>query len=304
MVGGRVSRLPLVFLSHLRKYSEGRCAASVMGLVVQGLGSICDCQTPDAIVYTFETERAVVVAKTSIQWTESTWNPVTGCSKISAGCAHCYAERMALRLQSMGVAKYRAGFEVTLHPEVLEEPLRWKKPRVVFVNSMSDLFHKRVPLRYVERVFDTMMRAPQHVFQIVTKRSQRLAELSPHLDWPENVWMGVTVENRRSRFRIDHLRQTPAYVKWLSLEPLLEGLADLNLTGIGWVVVGGESGPGARPMHEDWVIDIRRQCQASRVPFFFKQWGGVNKRKTGRLLSGRTYSEIPLPEGSQLCLRF
>ncbi len=234
--------------------------------------------------------------RSRIEWTGSTWNPVTGCNKISAGCQHCYAERMALRLQAMGVPKYRNGFNVTLHPSVLEEPLKWKRPRVVFVNSMSDLFHDQVPFEYVERVFDTMRRAEQHIFQILTKRSKRLLKLNNKLNWPDNVWMGVTVENQHYTYRIDDLRQTSAKIKFLSLEPLLTPIRELNLYMIDWVVVGGESGPGARPMKEQWVLDIKLRCHKQSVPFFFKQWGGVNKKKAGRLLEGKTWDEMPALE--------
>ncbi len=204
---------------------------------------------------------------------------------------------MARRLQGIGVQKYRNGFKVTLHPEVLEYPLKWKKPQVVFVNSMSDLFHEDVPLNFIKRVFDVMAQAEQHVFQILTKRSRRLAALAGRLVWPENVWMGVTVENQRCRYRIDHLRATTARIKFLSLEPLLTALPNLDLTGIDWVIVGGESGPGARPMDRQWVLDIQRQCAEQAVAFFFKQWGGVNKKRAGRLLQGRTWDAMPpLPD--------
>ena len=232
-----------------------------------------------------------------IEWTDATWNPVAGCTKCSPGCLNCYAERMAKRLQGMGVEKYRNGFEVTLHPRVLEEPLKWRKPKVVFVNSMSDLFHEKIPFKYVQQIFDVMRRADQHVFQILTKRAERLAKLAPKINWPPNVWMGVTVEPARYSYRIDHLRQTGAAVRWLSMEPLLGPVPDINLTAIDWVVVGGESGPGARPMQPPWVQDIRRQCRRHQVAFFFKQWGGVNKKKTGRQLNGRYYNEMPpLPD--------
>ncbi len=228
-----------------------------------------------------------------IEWTGSTWNPITGCSKTSPGCDHCYAERMARRLQGMGSPNYRNGFKLTLHPQMLDKPLSWKKPRLVFVNSMSDMFHKDVPLEYIQQVFEVMVRADRHIFQILTKRSYRLARLSSKLPWPDNVWMGVTCETDRYYGRIDHLRECPAAIKFLSLEPLLGPLSNLNLNGIDWAIVGGESGPGARPIREEWVWDIRRQCKAQRTPFFFKQWGGVNKKKTGRLLRGRIYAEVP-----------
>jgi protein gp37 len=229
-----------------------------------------------------------------IEWTESTWNPVTGCTRISLGCENCYAERMARRLQAMGQPKYKNGFEVTVHPDVLEDPLHWKNPRMVFVNSMGDLFHKSVSDKFIGSVFKTMRGAPRHIFQILTKRTKRLAALSGSLEWPENIWMGVTVENQNYRYRIDDLRKIPAAMKWLSLEPLLGPIADLDLAGIDWIVVGGESGFGARPMKEEWVLDIQRQCKDQNVAFFFKQWGGINKKKTGRLLLGRTWDEMPM----------
>lgn len=232
--------------------------------------------------------------RSSIEWTESTWNPITGCTKISPGCKHCYAERMAKRLKAMGQPNYANGFKLTMHEHVLEMPLTWKIPQTIFVNSMSDLFHKDVPLEFIQRVFDVMHRAHWHRFQILTKRSERLLELSPRLDWASNIWMGVSVENQDYAFRIDDLRGTGAKVKFLSLEPLLGPLPALNLEHINWVIVGGESGPGARPMDPSWVIEIRDQCLQSHVPFFFKQWGGVNKKKTGRLLEGRTWDEMPV----------
>ena len=228
-----------------------------------------------------------------IEWTQSTWNPVTGCTKISLGCRHCYAERMALRLKAMGQSNYAGGFRLAVHPDVLEKPLGWKKPRTVFVNSMSDLFHKEVPGDFIGKVFDIMCRTEQHRFQILTKRSQRLLRSSYKLPWPANVWMGVTVENADYVFRIDHLRRTSAAVKFLSLEPLLGPLVDLDLEGIDWVIVGGESGPGARGMRREWVLDIRDQCVAANVPFFFKQWGGPNKKRAGRLLENQTWSQMP-----------
>lgn len=228
-----------------------------------------------------------------IEWTESTWNPVTGCTKVSPGCKHCYAKRMAERLRAMGQANYANGFELTLQPHMLELPLRWKKPQTVFVNSMSDLFHDEVPIAYIRRVFDVMRRADWHRFQVLTKRAGRLTRLAPELAWAENIWMGVSVETDRYRHRIDALRSTPARVKFLSLEPLLGPLHDLDLTGIDWVIVGGESGPKARPMDAAWVTDLRDQCRRARVPFFFKQWGGKNKKKAGRLLQGRAWNQMP-----------
>lgn len=228
-----------------------------------------------------------------IEWTEATWNPVTGCTKVSPGCAHCYAERMTRRLKAMGQPKYANGFKLTTHPACLDQPLSWKKPRMIFVNSMSDLFHKGVPPSFIQDAFDVMRQASQHTFQVLTKRSRRLLELNPEIDWPDNVWMGVSVENRDYTFRIDHLRKTSAYVKFLSLEPLLGPLPHPDLSGIDWVIVGGESGPGARPMAEEWVVDIRNQCVASDVPFFFKQWGGVRRKEAGRELNGRTWDQMP-----------
>ena len=234
-----------------------------------------------------------MAAKSAIEWTESTWNPLTGCTKVSPGCKHCYAERMAKRLQAMGQPNYANGFRLTLHEEVLGLPLRWRKPQMIFVNSMSDLFHKDVPIDFIQRAFDVMRQAHWHQFQVLTKRSERLLELDPLLQCPENVWMGVSVENADYTWRIDHLRKTHARIKFLSLEPLLGPLPDLRLKGIDWVIVGGESGPGARPMEREWVVDIRRQCQRARVPFFFKQWGGVHKSKAGRELDGRTWDQLP-----------
>lgn len=228
-----------------------------------------------------------------IEWTEMTWNPVTGCSKVSQGCKYCYAERMAARLKAMGVKHYENGFEVALHEDSLETPLKWKKPRVVFVNSMSDLFHESVPLEFIERVFATMTRCPQHTFQILTKRSERLREVANSLSWPANVWMGVSVEDQRVVFRIEDLKYVPAAVRFLSCEPLIGPLNNLSLNGIHWVIVGGESGPGARPMKEEWVHSILNQCRTNHIPFFFKQWGGVRKHIAGRELNGRTYDAMP-----------
>ena len=228
-----------------------------------------------------------------IEWTESSWNPVTGCTKISAGCAHCYAERMARRLHAMGQPNYRSGFEVTCHPDALELPLKWKKSQMIFVNSMSDLFHRAVPARFIEEIFFTMNQARWHTFQILTKRADRLLQLAPRLKWTPNVWMGVTVENDKHVDRIDRLREVPAAVRFLSLEPLLGPLPKLDLTRIDWVIVGGESGPGARPMDPEWVLDLRDQCLNAGVAFFFKQWGGVQKKKAGRLLEKRTWDQMP-----------
>ena len=229
----------------------------------------------------------------SIEWTEATWNPVTGCDKVSPGCAHCYAERMARRLQAMGQRNYHDGFAVRTHEHMLGHPLRWKKPLRIFVNSMSDLFHADIPVEFIERVFGVMNKANWHQYQVLTKRSQRLRELSDRMNWQPQIWMGVSVENQRHAFRIDDLRRTGAAVKFLSLEPLLGPLPDLNLEGIDWVIVGGESGPGARPMRPEWVAGIQEQCARARVKFFFKQWGGVFKKWTGRELNGRTWDEMP-----------
>lgn len=233
------------------------------------------------------------MAKSAIEWTGSTWNPVTGCTKISPGCKHCYAERMAKRLQAMGQPNYATGFELALHPRSLELPLSWKKPQTIFVNSMSDLFLDQVPTEFIQQVFDVMCRAHWHTFQVLTKRSERLLELSPKLTWSPNIWMGVSVENADYTCRIDHLRATGAAVKFLSMEPLLGPVPALYLHGIDWVIVGGESGPGARPMEEEWVVEIKEQCLQAHVPFFFKQWGGVRKKKAGKELQGRTWEQMP-----------
>lgn len=234
-----------------------------------------------------------MAVKSSIEWTDATWNPVTGCTKTSPGCKHCYAERMAKRLRAMGQPNYANGFQTTLHERMLELPLRWKRPHRIFVNSMSDLFHEAVPLSFIQAVFDVMRRANWHQYQILTKRSGRLLEVDPLLCWKPHIWMGVSVEDAQRAFRIDHLRRTGAFIKFLSLEPLLGTLPSLDLRGIDWVVVGGESGPGARPMNPSWVRQIRDQCRRAGVPFFFKQWGGQAKRRAGRTLDGRTWDEEP-----------
>ncbi len=230
----------------------------------------------------------------SIEWTDSTWNPVTGCSKVSQGCKHCYAERMALRLKAMGVERYSGGFGLRMHEDLVDEPLRWAKPRLIFVNSMSDLFHEDIPSGFISRVFATMVKADHHIFQILTKRSERLRELAPSLPWPDNVWMGVSVEAPTKLNRVRDLQKVPAHIRFLSCEPLLAAIPRLPLRGIHWVIVGGESGPGARPMELAWVDDIRRQCRRAKAAFFFKQWGGVRKDLTGRSIRGRTYDEIPI----------
>lgn len=235
-----------------------------------------------------------------IEWTESTWNPVSGCTKLSAGCLNCYAERMANRLKAMGQTRYENGFKVTLHPQALKEPYSWKKPRVVFVNSMSDLFHKDIPDDFIQKVFTVMNENTQHTFQILTKRSERLRGLAPLLDWSDNIWMGVTVEDNDNVGRVDDLRRIPAAVRFLSMEPLLGPVPDLELNGIDWIIVGGESGPGSRPMEEEWVLAIKGKCRQTDVPFFFKQWGGVNKKKTGRLLLGKTWDAYPYPDSKRL----
>jgi len=235
------------------------------------------------------------MASTKIEWTESTWNPITGCTKISTGCKFCYAEVMARRLKAMGQEKYRNGFELTLHPETLQEPYSWKKPKMIFVNSMSDLFHKDVPIEYIQKVFRVIKENPQHVFQVLTKRADvlRYYDSEGWLEWPHNLWMGVTVENRTVMNRIENLRNTGARVKFLSCEPLLSPLENMNLHGIDWVIVGGESGRTPRPMKEEWVINIKEQCQRANVAFYFKQWGGTNKKKNGRLLEGKKYDKMP-----------
>lgn len=234
------------------------------------------------------------MAKSSIEWTELTWNPVTGCAKISAGCKFCYAETMTRRLKAMGLEKYEGGFkEVRTHEDSLSIPYTWKKSKVVFVNSMSDLFHKDVPLEFIQKVFQVMRDNPQHIFQVLTKRAERLVELNPFLKWSHNIWMGVSVENEKAKDRIDYLRKTDARVKFLSLEPLIGPLPNLELFAIDWVIVGGESGFNPRPMDPEWVLDIQEQCEKSEVAFFFKQWGGKNKKESGRVLNGRTFDEMP-----------
>ena len=235
-----------------------------------------------------------MAVNSAIEWTESTWNPVTGCSEISAGCKNCYAKRMALRLQAMGQPNYRNGFRVTCHPKLLDLPLCWKKPQMIFVNSMSDLFHELVPQEFIFEIFDTMNKASNHQFQILTKRAERLSEIAPSLRWTENIWLGVTVESADYKERMDYLRYTSANIKFLSLEPLLSDLGQLDLNNIDWVIAGGESGPGARPMQIEWVRNIRKQCISQDVPFFFKQWGGTNKKKTGRILDGRVWNQMPV----------
>jgi len=235
------------------------------------------------------------MAKTKIEWTESTWNPITGCTKISDGCKYCYAEVMTRRLKAMGQPKYQNGFKLTIHPDSLQEPYKWKKPKMIFVNSMSDLFHKDVPIEFIQELFKVIKENPQHVFQILTKRADILYDYDSKglLDWPSNLWMGVTVENADVTERIDYLRKTGAKVKFLSCEPLLTAIPNMNLDEIEWVIVGGESGRTPRPIKEEWVVDIQQQCSNSNSAFYFKQWGGTNKKKNGRKLQGNTYSAMP-----------
>jgi protein gp37 len=246
-------------------------------------------------------EDGAMSGPSAIEWTEATWNPVTGCDRVSPGCAHCYALDLAARLKRMGQPKYQRdgsrrssgpGFAVTLHPATLDVPIRWK-PRVIFVNSMSDLFHEEVPFDFIERVFEVMTRADQHVFQVLTKRHERLSALADRLPWPKNVWMGVSIENRRFVDRADHLRTVPAAVRFISAEPLLGPLEGLGLDGIDWLIAGGESGPHHRPANPVWITDLRDRCLDAEVPFFFKQWGGPRSKSGGRLLDGREWSEMP-----------
>lgn len=233
------------------------------------------------------------MAQSSIEWTEMTWNPTTGCTKISAGCKYCYAEIMSKRLKAMGVEKYKDAFKVRTHESQLNIPYSWKSAKIVFVNSMSDLFHKDIPLEFIKKVFAIMNDNPNHVFQVLTKRAERLYEVHKELKWTHNIWMGVSVENDKVIDRIDYLRKTKARVKFLSCEPLIGPLQKLNLNKIDWVIVGGESGHKPRPMEPDWVLDIQEQCEKADVRFFFKQWGGRNKKAAGRMLNGRIYDDMP-----------
>ena len=233
------------------------------------------------------------MAQSSIEWTEMTLNPTTGCDKVSSGCKFCYAEIMSKRLQAMGIEKYKDNFEIRTHEDALKIPYTWKSSKVVFVNSMSDLFHEKIPLEFIKKVFKVMNDNPQHVFQVLTKRAERLYALNKELKWTHNIWMGVSVENERVKNRIDFLRNSNAKVKFISIEPLIGALPNLNLEKIDWVIVGGESGHKPRPMNADWVIDIQEQCEKNEVAFFFKQWGGKNKKANGRILKGRTYDEMP-----------
>ncbi|MGE0791290.1 MAG: DUF5131 family protein [Sandaracinaceae bacterium] len=246
-----------------------------------------------------------MATQSTIEWTETTWNPIRGCTRVSPGCERCYAESMAHRFSGPGgpyegLTRNRGNGarwtgQLRLVEKAVDEPMRWRRPRLVFVNSMSDLFHEKAPLAFIQQVFATMQACPQHTFQILTKRADRLVDLAGSLPWPPNVWMGVSVESTDFRWRIDLLRRVPAQVRFLSLEPLLGPLPDLDLDGIHWVIVGGESGAGARAVDREWIVDIRRQCRTARVPFFFKQWGGIRKKIAGRELDGRTYNEMPVP---------
>lgn len=239
---------------------------------------------------------------TNIEWTEVTWNPVTGCDRVAAGCDNCYALALSKRLKAMGVEKYQndgdprtsgPGFGVTTHPSALQQPHKWRSPRVVFVNSMSDLFHAKVPISFIRDVFDVIRETPQHTYQALTKRAHRMARVADRLEWPDNLWMGVSVESSDAVDRIDNLRATPVRTRFLSCEPLISALPNLDLNAIDWVIVGGESGPNARPMAPDWALDIRDQCNAAGVAFFFKQWGGRTPKANGRELDGRTWDEMP-----------
>lgn len=235
----------------------------------------------------------MAVINTKIEWTDKTWNPITGCTPISDGCKNCYAIKMARRLKAMGNARYRNGFQVTMHPDLLDEPLRWKKPSMVFVNSMGDMFHEDIPLEYIQRVFSTMTKASHHVFQVLTKRSSRMLQVSEYLPWPDNIWLGVTVESGKYLYRVDNLKKTKAKIKFLSIEPMIGPVSGLVLDGIDWVIVGGESGHQARTIEKEWAISVRDNCTSSDVPFFFKQWGGPNKKKTGKILDGKVWNQFP-----------
>jgi protein gp37 len=252
----------------------------------------------------------VMAANSTIEWTEATWNPTTGCDRISPGCDHCYAMTLAKRLKAMGSSKYQLdgdsrtsgpGFKLTCHDDALDIPRTWRQPRTVFVNSMSDLFHDDVPLEFIQRVFNVMRETPRHTYQVLTKRAQRLTRIAGEIDWPSNVWMGVSIESQRYAFRADRLRRVPAAVRFLSVEPLL-GPVDVDLAGIDWVIVGGESGTHARPIDPAWVMAIRDQCVEAGVAFFFKQWGGRTPKAGGRRLEGRAWDEVPRPARSEPCL--
>lgn len=231
--------------------------------------------------------------QTKIEWTETTWNPVTGCTKSSAGCLNCYAERMAKRLKAMGNIRYEKGFEVTIHEDILERPLHWKQSKMIFVNSMSDIFHDDVPVKFIKKIFEIMSEAYWHTFQVLTKKTDRMEEVLKNIRISDNVWLGVTVEDKKSKQRISKLNKIECKTKFLSCEPLLEDLGKVELTGINWVIVGGESGPNSREMKQEWVENIQKQCKEGGVAFFFKQWGGTNKKKNGKLLNGKFYLEFP-----------
>lgn len=234
-----------------------------------------------------------MIMGTKIEWTEETWNPVTGCTKFSAGCEHCYAATFARRLKAMGNRRYINGFDVTVHRDLFTKPLEWKKSKMIFVNSMSDLFHEEVPEADILAIFDIMNKATNHTFQILTKRAKRLVQLSPQIKWTDNIWMGVSVENKATIYRCEELKKTGAKVKFVSAEPLLESISEINLKGIDWLIVGGESGPQSRKMEESWVVELRNLSQENNIPFFFKQWGGTNKKKSGSLLQGKQYKQYP-----------
>lgn len=238
--------------------------------------------------------------ESKIEWTNATWNPVTGCSFISEGCRNCYAKRMAMRLQAMGVLRYKSGFDVCVHDDLIGVPLKWKKPRFIFVNSMGDIFHKSVPTEFIERIFFTIKQAPWHTFQILTKRADRLESLSLKLQWPQNLWMGVTVESQEHISRIEKLRSVPASIRFISFEPLLSPIESPNLGSIDWVIVGGESGPYSRPMSVDWARMIRDVCLENSIPFFFKQWGGVRKKEHGRILDRKTWTQFPTLDANRI----
>jgi protein gp37 len=240
------------------------------------------------------------MSKSKIEWTESTWNPVSGCDKISKGCENCYAERMAIRLQAMGTRGYEDGFKVTLHPHTLEKPLNMKKPQIIFVNSMSDIFHKDIDDEYIIKIFEVMNKAHWHIFQVLTKRPERLKAIAHKLKWSDNIWMGVTVESNDYVNRVNYLKNLDIKVKFLSIEPLIDSVDKLNYNGIDWVIVGGESGYGCREIKKEWILDVKDKCQKENIPFFFKQWGGVNKKTKGRLLDGKIYDEMPKMKNNSL----
>lgn len=242
------------------------------------------------------------MSKSKIEWTEKSWNPSTGCTKISLGCENCYAESLSKRLKAMGIKKYKDGFNLKLHVDEINKPLKWKKSSLIFVNSMSDLFHEDIPEWFILRIFEIMNKCQWHIFQVLTKRASRLFELNEKINWTSNIWMGVTVESDDYLKRINLLRRTKSHIKFVSFEPLLGPIPNLNLEGISWVIVGGESGPNARPLKKEWVLDILHQCRKAQVKFFFKQWGGKNKKKNGRELNGRIYNEFPILENKQLNL--